>query len=80
MEYNYQTTEGMIEAFKEKRGDKTAEFYEWFMDSIDITENNDVENLPNPEDAPIETDLARELIIAIIFGCDLEHEYPREED
>jgi len=78
MDYNYQTTENMIEAMREKRDDKSAEFYQWFMDSIEITEDNDVSNLPRPEDAPIEESKARELIIAIIFGTDLENEYPRE--
>lgn len=80
MENNYQTTEGMIEALRENKQEDSAEFYEWFMDSIEITEDNDVEHLQNPEDAPIDTELARALILAIIFGSNLEHEYPREVD
>jgi len=77
-EPSLQTTQDMIDRMYDQGKNDLGEIFEWFMDEIEINDINEVTSLPEPEDAPIDEDAARGLIISIIFGTHLENEYPRK--
>lgn len=76
----YQTTDGMIDRLREVGARDLADWFEWYKQEIEINEDNVVENLPDAEDSPVfDRRTSTYLMYAVMFGCDLENEYPRPE-